>query len=100
MKRSSARGHFLLRADRVRAYDAPVTFGFPAPGTSPAAVVIPAPGTGFGSWAGAPSAALDTDLTFVIAYRVRSPQKRGAEVVLARSDDGERFETVARIDKS
>jgi hypothetical protein len=77
-----------------------VTLGFPVPGTSPAAIAVPAPVAGFGSWAGAPSAALDTDLTFVIAYRVRSPQKRGAEVVLARSDDGERFETVARIDKS
>jgi hypothetical protein len=36
----------------------------------------------------------------VIAYRVRSPQERGTEVVLARSDDGERLETVARMDKS
>jgi hypothetical protein len=77
-----------------------VSFGFPAPGTSPATVAVPAPGTGFGAWAGAPSAALDTDLTFVIAYRVRSPQERGAEVVLARSDDGVRLETVARLDKS
>jgi hypothetical protein len=77
-----------------------VSFGFPVPGTSPAAVAVPAPGAGFGAWAGAPSAALDTDLTFVIAYRLRLPQKRGAEVVLARSDDGERLETVARIDKS
>jgi hypothetical protein len=91
---------FLLRADRARTYDAGMSFGFPVPGTSPATVVVRAPGTGFGAWAGAPSAALDTDLTFVIAYRVRSPQKRGAEVVLARSDDGERFETVARMDKS
>lgn len=77
-----------------------MSLGFPAPGTSPATVAVPAPGTGFGAWTGAPSAALDTDLTFVIAYRVRSPQKRGAEVVLARSDDGMRFETVARMDKS
>ena len=84
----------------ARAYDAPVSFGFPAPGTSLPAVAVRAPGTGFGAWAGAPSAALDTDRTFVIAYRVRSPQKRGAEVVLARSDDGERLETVARLDKS
>lgn len=96
----SPRRHFLLGAHRARAYDAPVSFGFPAPGTSPATVAVPAPGTGFGAWAGAPSAALDSDLTFVIAYRVRSPQKRGAEVVLARSDDGERLVTVARMDKS
>lgn len=77
-----------------------VTSAFPAPGTAPATVAVPAPGRGFGAWAGAPSAVLDTDLTFVIAYRVRSPQGRGTEVVLARSDDGERLETVTRLDKS
>lgn len=77
-----------------------MTIAFPAPGTAPATVAVPAPGNGFGAWAGAPSAALDTDLTFVIAYRVRSPRERGAEVVLARSADGERLETVARLDKS
>lgn len=77
-----------------------MSFGFPAPGTAAATVAVPAPGTGFGAWAGAPSAALDDDLTFVIAYRLRSPQERGAEVVLARSDDGERLETVTRLDKS
>lgn len=86
--------------DRPHAYDAPVAITFPAPGTAPATVAVPAPGTGFGAWAGAPSAVLDTDLTFVIAYRVRSPRERGAEVVLARSDDGERLETVTRLDKS
>jgi hypothetical protein len=77
-----------------------LTIAFPAPGTAPATVAVPAPGSGFGAWAGAPSATLDTDLTFVIAYRVRSPQERGAEVVLARSEDGERLETVARLGKS
>jgi len=82
------------------AYDAPVTVAFPAPGTAPATVAVPAPGAGFGAWAGAPSAALDTDLTFVIAYRMRSRQERGAAVVIARSDDGERLETVTRLDKS
>jgi len=91
---------FCLERNVVRAYDAPVSFGFPAPGTSLPTVAVPAPGTGVGAWAGAPSAALDTDRTFVIAYRMRSPQERGAEVVLARSDDGERLETVARMDKS
>ena len=74
--------------------------GFPEPGTGPATVAVPAPGTGLGAWAGAPSATLDSDLTFVIAYRLRSRQERGADVVLARSDDGERLETVARLDKS
>ena len=86
--------------DCPHAYDAPVPIAFPAPGTAPATVAVAAPGSGFGAWAGAPSAALDSDLTFVIAYRVRSPQERGAEVVLARSGDGERLETVTRLDKS
>jgi hypothetical protein len=89
-----------LNDGHSHAYDARVTIAFPAPGTAPATVAVPAPGTGFGAWAGAPSAALDTDLTFVIAYRVRLPQERGGGVVLARSDDGERLETVARLDKS
>jgi hypothetical protein len=74
-----------------------VSIGFPAPGTAPATVAVPAPGTGFGAWAGAPSAALDTDLTFVIAYRVRSAQERGAELVVARSPDGARLESVVRL---
>lgn len=90
----------LTSSDEPGAYDAPVSTGFPAPGTAPATVAVPAPGTGFGAWAGAPSAALDVDRTFVIAYRVRSPQDRGSEVVVARSDDGERLHTVARLEKS
>jgi hypothetical protein len=31
----------------------------PVPGTGHVSVAVPAPGTGFGCWAGAPSAALD-----------------------------------------
>ena len=77
-----------------------MSFAFPAPGSAPATVAVPAPETGQGAWAGAPSATLDSDLTFVIAYRLRAPQQRGAEVVLARSDDGERLETVARLNRS
>jgi hypothetical protein len=73
---------------------------FPLPGSGRAAVAAPAPGTGPGQWAGAPSAALDGDGSFVVAYRVRSVQQRGAAVVIARSDDGERLTTVATVDKS
>jgi hypothetical protein len=47
-------------------------------------VVVPAPGTGAGCWAGAPSAALDTDGNVVLAYRLRDPQHRGGAVVVAR----------------
>jgi hypothetical protein len=64
------------------------------------AVAVPAPGTGFGAWAGAPSAALDADGSFALAYRVRRVETRGAAVVIARSQDGVRFETVATLDKA
>lgn len=73
---------------------------FPKPGSGRAAVALPAPGVGPGSWAGASSAALDADGSFVIAYRVRTPEERGASVVIARSIDGERLTTIARVDKS
>ena len=52
------------------------------------------------SWTGAASAVL-VDGTFWLAYRVRRPltDGRGVRTVVARSDDGERFETVAEIDR-
>jgi hypothetical protein len=71
---------------------------FPLP-TAHSVVAVPAPGTGFGAWAGAPSAALDADGSIVLAYRLRNVEQRGAATVVARSDDGETFETVARLDK-
>jgi hypothetical protein len=63
-------------------------------------VAVPAPGAGFGAWAGAPSAAVDADGGFALAYRVRRVQTRGAAVVVARSADGVRFDTVATLDKA
>jgi hypothetical protein len=70
---------------------------FPLPGTAEAVVAVPAPGSNVGWWAGSSSAALDDDGTFVIAYRVRTgAQGRGSNVI-ARSDDGERFTTVATL---
>jgi hypothetical protein len=66
---------------------------------SSATVAVPAPGAGFGAWAGAPSAALDTDGSFAIAYRMRQAGTRGAAVYVARSDDGEQLHTVATLDK-
>jgi hypothetical protein len=72
---------------------------FPLPGSAPAVVAVPAPGEGVGWWAGSSSAVLDDDGSFVIAYRVRTgAQGRGSNVV-ARSEDGERFTTVATIDQ-
>jgi hypothetical protein len=63
-------------------------------------VAVPAPGAGVGWWAGSSSAALDDDGTFVIAYRVRTGEKGRGSTVVARSEDGERFTTVAQIDQA
>jgi hypothetical protein len=65
-------------------------------------VVASAPGTGLGYWAGAPGAALGSDGTWVLAYRVREgvTPESGASTVVAVSDDGEAFTTVATLDKS
>jgi hypothetical protein len=70
----------------------------PLPRLELATVIVPAPGSGPGNWTGAPSAVLH-DGMFWLAYRVRGPvdQGRGVAVVLARSADGVRFETVGRL---
>jgi hypothetical protein len=70
---------------------------FPLPGSGPVAVAVPAPGAGPGFWAGAPSAALDDDGAFVVAYRVRHGHDGHDETVVARSVDGERFVPVATL---
>lgn len=63
-----------------------------------ARVVVPAPGSGPGNWAGAASAVL-VDGTFWLTWRVRRPlaDGRGVTVVVARSRDGERFEPVVEV---
>jgi len=76
--------------------------GFPLPGSAPYAVCAEAPGTGRGFWAGSPAAALDPDGGILLAYRLRmgvGPED-GAQTVVARSNDGETFTTVAVLDKS
>jgi hypothetical protein len=75
---------------------------FPLPGTGSGPVVaVGAPGTGPGQWAGSSSAALDGDGSFVLAYRVRHGHgpENPVETVVARSSDGERYETVAVVGK-
>jgi hypothetical protein len=77
-------------------------FGFPLPGSAPAVVAVPAPGQGMGLWAGSPAAAVDPDGGILLAYRLRmgiGPES-GAQTIVARSDDGETFTTVAVLDKS
>jgi hypothetical protein len=73
---------------------------FPLPGSAAAVVAIPAPGEGPGYWAGSSSAALDEDGTFVVGYRLRHGHDGIAETVIARSEDGERFTTVATLEQS
>jgi hypothetical protein len=66
-----------------------------------AVVAIQAPGSGPGHWAGAPCAVAGDGEIF-LAYRLRRPvgQGRGYAVAVARSTDGERFETVQIISKA
>lgn len=71
----------------------------PLPGTGHPTVAVPAPGSGPGCWAGAPSAALDDDGAVVLAYRLRDAERRGGAVVIARAVDGEHFETGVTLDK-
>ena len=61
---------------------------------------MPAPGAGPGNWSGAASVVLH-DGVFWLAYRVRRPltDGRGVSVVVARSEDGVRFEQVAEVDR-
>ena len=61
-------------------------------------VAIEPPHRGAGYWAGAPSAALGDDGIY-LAYRMRRPvgHGRGYALAIARSADGEHFETVLSI---
>ena len=72
----------------------------PVPRPDGGVVAVEPPGEGAGNWAGAPSAVL-VDGVVHLAYRVRAPlgQGRGLAVVLARSVDGVRFETVGEVTK-
>ncbi len=72
---------------------------FPAPGSGDFDVVVPAPAPGPGNWVGASSAALDDDGGFVIAYRIRTADQRGSQLVIARSRDGVGLTTVGQLDK-
>ncbi len=63
-------------------------------------LAVPAPGPGEGYWVGAPSA-VEYEGYFYLAYRLRHPVEfgRGQGVVIARSHDGLKFETVTMIPK-
>lgn len=70
----------------------------PLPDPDHAVVAVEPPAAGEGHWAGAPSAVAADGLIY-LAYRLRRPigQGRGYAVVVARSADGERFETLTTI---
>jgi hypothetical protein len=70
--------------------------GWPLPRLLGATIVAQPEAGGPGHWAGAPSA-VRADGAFWLAYRMRRPQGRGHANVVARSEDGERFTTVAEI---
>jgi hypothetical protein len=70
----------------------------PLPRWDGADVVAGPPGDGPGHWAGGPWAVLD-ESGWVLAYRLRRPGDRGYANVLARSDDGVAFETVAVVER-
>ncbi|MEQ7010033.1 hypothetical protein ABN028_28030 [Actinopolymorpha sp. B17G11] len=67
----------------------------PIPGLASSEVAVPAPAEGTQRWAGAPTAMLDPDGATLLTYRVRDAA--GDRVVLARSDDGVRFETLTEM---
>ena len=70
----------------------------PRPGD--ARIAVSPPGTGPGYWVGAPSA-VATEGEVFLACRLRRPvgEGRGYAVAIAKSADGERFETIALITK-
>src|ERR1700712_40325 len=77
-----------------------MTHRVPLPAWHGAAVAVPPPDVRPGAWAGAPSALL-VDGVFWLAYRLRRPlgEGRGYANVVARSDDGVHFETVATVER-
>lgn len=69
------------------------------PGTRPYDISVAAPGAGPGSWVGASTAVALDEGGFVVAYRVRTAESRGARVVLARSPDGVAMAPFAELTK-
>ena len=70
----------------------------PLPTCDEPVVVVPAPGSGPGNWAGAASAVLVDGVTY-LTYRVRRPlaEGRGVSTVVARAADGIHFEPVCEV---
>lgn len=62
-------------------------------------VLVPAPAPGPGNWAGAPSAALDDDGGFVVAYRLRTAERRGAATLVGLAPGGDDLTPIVALDK-
>ncbi|MEU1735523.1 hypothetical protein [Streptosporangium sp. NPDC020145] len=75
-----------------------LTFDDLLPDPARSAVAVEPPRAAPGHWAGAPSAVAADGLIY-LAYRLRRPvgEGRGYAVVVARSRDGERFETLGTV---
>lgn len=73
--------------------------GFEVPGSTRAEIAVPAPGPGPGNWTGASSAAFGPGGELVIAYRVRTHDRRGAAVIVARSAGDMRFTVIGTLEK-
>lgn len=73
----------------------------PLPTYEKSTPVIEPPGAGPGNWAGGPSAVMGSDGAIYLAYRMRRPigLGRGYANVVARSEDGERFETISVLER-
>jgi hypothetical protein len=61
-------------------------------------IVVPAPETGVGAWAGSPSA-VRVGADIYLAYRLRTASLRGYAVQVARSSDGINFEPLFTVGK-
>jgi Glycosyl hydrolases family 32 N-terminal domain len=73
----------------------------PLPSYEKSTSVIEPPGAGPGNWAGGPSAVMGLDGAIYLSYRLRRPigLGRGYANVIARSEDGERFETICVLER-
>ncbi|HEV2217266.1 MAG TPA: hypothetical protein VGV88_06805 [Candidatus Dormibacteraeota bacterium] len=76
-----------------------MTRPFPTPDADLSTVLVKAPGSQPGCWAGASTAALDDDGEFLIAYRLRTPDRRGSQVAVAKMNRALRLRTVCTLEK-